>query len=62
MSNLVQVDKIVEQARALEMEDLAVANKEALKIRVRNLRGLYSNSPIPDKKELSKVFYEKAIS
>ncbi|MCL2101754.1 MAG: hypothetical protein FWH22_08605 [Fibromonadales bacterium] len=56
-----KADKAVEQSANLEAK-LAAANKKALKARVRSLRGLYSSSPIPNKKELSRIFYENAIS
>jgi hypothetical protein len=72
MSNLVQINKIVEQATVLEADDKVIlfekiqnfmpTNKERLKARLHGLRGLYSDSPIPDKKELSRIFYENSIS
>lgn len=56
-----QVEKCTQQIASLEAK-LAVANEDALKTRVRGLRGLYSDSPIPNKKELSRIFYENTIS
>ena len=72
MSNLAQVNRIIEQVTVLETDDKIILfekiqnimpkNNERLKAKLHSLRGLYSDSPIPNKKELARIFYENSVS
>nr|AGS53593.1 hypothetical protein [uncultured bacterium contig00070] len=74
MENLAKVNEIADEVSVLNADDKIIlfykikdmvgnakpSSKEALKAKARSLQGLYSDSPIPNKKELAKVFYENA--